>query len=43
MQDPIAWQARVELAAAYRMMHRWGFNEGIDNHLTNRIKDKNTE
>jgi ribulose-5-phosphate 4-epimerase/fuculose-1-phosphate aldolase len=28
------WQARVDLAAAYRLAHRFGFNEGIDNHFT---------
>ena len=28
------WQARVDLAAAYRLAVRFGFHEGIDNHLT---------
>jgi len=28
------WQARVDLAAAFRLANRYGFNEGIDNHLT---------
>jgi ribulose-5-phosphate 4-epimerase/fuculose-1-phosphate aldolase len=28
------WQARVDLAAAYRLANRFGFNEGIDNHFT---------
>jgi ribulose-5-phosphate 4-epimerase/fuculose-1-phosphate aldolase len=27
-------QARVDLAACYRLADRFGFNEGIDNHLT---------
>ena len=27
-------QARVDLAAAYRLANRFGFNEGIDNHFT---------
>ena len=27
-------QARVDLAACYRMLDRLGLNEGIDNHLT---------
>lgn len=31
--DPIR-AARVELAAAYRLAARFGFNEGIDNHFT---------
>jgi ribulose-5-phosphate 4-epimerase/fuculose-1-phosphate aldolase len=31
--DPV-WQARVDLAAAYRMAHRFGLSEGIDNHFT---------
>jgi ribulose-5-phosphate 4-epimerase/fuculose-1-phosphate aldolase len=28
------WQARVDLAAAYRLAVRFGFHEGIDNHFT---------
>jgi ribulose-5-phosphate 4-epimerase/fuculose-1-phosphate aldolase len=28
------WQARVDLAAAYRLANRFGLNEGIDNHFT---------
>jgi ribulose-5-phosphate 4-epimerase/fuculose-1-phosphate aldolase len=28
------WQARVDLAAAYRLAVRFGFSEGIDNHFT---------
>ena len=31
--DPV-WQARVDLAAAYRWAVRFGLNEGIDNHFT---------
>ena len=33
LRDEI-WQARVDLAAAYRLAVRFGFNEGIDNHFT---------
>ena len=33
LRDAI-WQARVDLAAAYRLASRFGFNEGIDNHFT---------
>ncbi|KAK3288290.1 hypothetical protein CYMTET_4229 [Cymbomonas tetramitiformis] len=32
--DPAIWQARVDLAAVYRLAHNHGFNEGICNHLT---------
>src|SRR5579871_850772 len=28
------WQARIDLAACYRLAAHFGFNEGIDNHLT---------
>jgi ribulose-5-phosphate 4-epimerase/fuculose-1-phosphate aldolase len=28
------WQARVDLAACHRLAAHFGFNEGIDNHLT---------
>ena len=28
------WKARVDLAAAYRLCHRYGFNEAAVNHLT---------
>ncbi|KAK9809475.1 hypothetical protein WJX73_001393 [Symbiochloris irregularis] len=31
------WKARVDLAAAYRLCHRYGFNEGAVNHLTLRV------
>ena len=27
-------QARIDLAACYRLADRFGLNEGIDNHLT---------
>jgi len=27
-------QARIDLAAAYRLANRFGLNEGIDNHFT---------
>jgi ribulose-5-phosphate 4-epimerase/fuculose-1-phosphate aldolase len=33
LRDEI-WQAKVDLAAAYRLANRYGFNEGIDNHFT---------
>jgi ribulose-5-phosphate 4-epimerase/fuculose-1-phosphate aldolase len=33
LRDEI-WQARVDLAAAYRLAVRFGFHEGIDNHFT---------
>jgi ribulose-5-phosphate 4-epimerase/fuculose-1-phosphate aldolase len=33
LRDEI-WQARVDLAAAYRLANRFGLNEGIDNHFT---------
>jgi ribulose-5-phosphate 4-epimerase/fuculose-1-phosphate aldolase len=32
--DEAQRQARVDLAACYRLAARFGFNEGIDNHLT---------
>ncbi|MEQ9641736.1 MAG: aldolase [Alphaproteobacteria bacterium] len=32
--DAARWQARVDLAAAYRLAHRFGYAEGICNHLT---------
>jgi ribulose-5-phosphate 4-epimerase/fuculose-1-phosphate aldolase len=32
--DAARWQARVDLAAAYRLAHRFGYSEGICNHLT---------
>eukprot|EP00891_Asterochloris_glomerata_P003193 jgi/Astpho2/3193/Aster-05723 len=28
------WRARVDLAALYRLCHKYGFNEGVNNHLT---------
>jgi ribulose-5-phosphate 4-epimerase/fuculose-1-phosphate aldolase len=31
---PEEWQARVDLAACYRLAAHFGLNEGIDNHLT---------
>ncbi|MFO0996803.1 MAG: class II aldolase/adducin family protein [Alphaproteobacteria bacterium] len=31
--DPV-WQARVDLAAVHRLAHRYGFDDGIWNHLT---------
>jgi ribulose-5-phosphate 4-epimerase/fuculose-1-phosphate aldolase len=33
------WQARVDLAACYRLAARFGYNEGIDNHLTLLLPD----
>jgi ribulose-5-phosphate 4-epimerase/fuculose-1-phosphate aldolase len=32
--DARVWQARVDLAAAYHLCHKFDFNEGICNHLT---------
>ena len=32
--DPIAWQARCDLAAAYHLCNQMDLNEGICNHLT---------
>ncbi len=34
MRNDALWQARVDLAAAYRLAALHGLNEGIDNHLT---------
>lgn len=34
MGDEAVWQARVDLAAAYRLAALHGLNEGVDNHLT---------
>jgi ribulose-5-phosphate 4-epimerase/fuculose-1-phosphate aldolase len=34
MQNNTVWQARVDLAAAYRLAALHGLNEGVDNHLT---------
>ena len=33
-KDDAVWQARVDLAAAYRLANRFGLSEGIDNHFT---------
>lgn len=33
-RDDPAWQARIDLAAAFRMAARLGFNEGICNHFS---------
>ena len=33
-QSPAARQARIDLAACHRLAVHFGFNEGIDNHLT---------
>src|SRR5438067_360426 len=35
--DPAEWQARVELAAAYRMIDHWGWTALIYNHITARV------
>ena len=32
--DAATWRARVELAGAYQLCDRFGFNEGVCNHLT---------
>ena len=34
LDDPAAWQARVDLAACFRMASRLGLHEGICNHLS---------
>ncbi|MSO69013.1 MAG: aldolase [Alphaproteobacteria bacterium] len=34
MRNDAVWQARVDLAAAYRLAAIHGLNEGVDNHLT---------
>ena len=34
MRNDALWQARVDLAAAYRLAALHGLNEGVDNHLT---------
>ena len=34
LDDPAVWQARVDLAACFRMASRLGFGEGICNHLS---------
>lgn len=34
MRNDAVWQARVDLAAAYRLAALHGLNEGVDNHLT---------
>ena len=39
MSSPI-WQARIDLAAAYRLADRFGLNEGINNHFTARVPDQ---
>jgi ribulose-5-phosphate 4-epimerase/fuculose-1-phosphate aldolase len=31
------WKARIELAAAFRMAYHFGWNDGINNHITARI------
>jgi len=39
-QDQLEWQARVELAALYRLMDlHYGFGEGIYNHISMRVPD----
>lgn len=37
--SPSEWQARVDLAACYRLVHRHGWNNGIYNHATMRVPD----
>lgn len=36
-----AWQARLDLAAAYRLAVRFGFHEGIDNHFSLLLPGRN--
>ncbi len=40
---PDEWQARVELAAAYRVFHLMGWTEMIYNHITLRLPDSVTK
>ncbi|HXJ08117.1 MAG TPA: class II aldolase/adducin family protein, partial [Burkholderiales bacterium] len=35
--SPDEWQARVELAACYRLVDRYGMSDLIYNHITSRI------
>lgn len=39
--DPVEWQTRVDLAAAYRLVHYYGWTSQVYNHITARIP--NTE
>ena len=34
------WEARVNLAAAFRIAHHFGWNTGINNHITARVPDE---
>ena len=35
--------AREDLAAAYRLAEKFGFNEGIDNHFTMAVPEQNDQ
>lgn len=41
--SPAEWQVRVDLAAAYRLMVRFGMTDMIYNHLTARVPDRPDE
>ena len=34
---PEEWQARIDLAACYRLMHEFGMVEMISNHISSRV------
>lgn len=38
--SPLEWDARVELAAAYRLVHLHGWGETIYNHISRRVPDE---
>jgi ribulose-5-phosphate 4-epimerase/fuculose-1-phosphate aldolase len=42
LDDPAVWQARVDLAACFRMASRLGFHEGICNHLSAMVPGSDT-
>ncbi|MGB1441634.1 MAG: hypothetical protein ACPG71_06680, partial [Candidatus Puniceispirillaceae bacterium] len=40
--DSTEWTARVELAAAYRLTHFYGWTSVVYNHITLRVPDTDT-
>lgn len=42
LDDPAVWQARVDLAACFRMASRLGLHEGICNHLSAMVPGSDT-
>src|SRR5579875_3514459 len=42
LDDPSVWQARVDLAACFRMASRLGMHEGICNHLSAMVPGSDT-